>query len=147
MEALRVATLIEALNLVGEVYRNKDGSLPADAVKKIVQQLDGAAEMTLAEWAAARQSRPKRARPAKPKPETLTAEEALTKLQRAETHEALRSAVASITLSAADWNTLSKRLTGRAGKNGKAAREAIETHLSDRLLLDERVESVKRQFH
>jgi hypothetical protein len=150
MQALKVATLIEALNLVGEVYRNKDGSQPAEAVKKIVQQFDGAGEITLAEWVAAKQSKPKPAPPkraAKPKPGKLTPDEALTRLQRAETHAALRSTVASLTLSAADWQTLAKRLTGRKGPSGPAARDAVETHLSDRLLLDERVESVKRQFH
>lgn len=149
MEALRVAALIEALTLVGEVYRNKDGSKPAEAVKKLLQQLDGASEMTLAEWAAAKHSKPKAAAPrrlAKTKPETLTADEVVERLQRAGTHEALRTIVASTTLSAADWKSLAKTLTGRAEPSGQAARVAIETHLSDRLLLDERVDSVKRQF-
>ncbi len=59
METLKIATLIEALALVGQVYRNKDGSQPADAVKKILAQLDCAEEITLAEWAEAKRSKPK----------------------------------------------------------------------------------------
>jgi hypothetical protein len=149
METLKVATLIEALHLVGRIYRNKDGSEPADAVKKVLQQLSGAADLTLAEWAEARTRKPTTAakRPAKPKAAAaVSPEEALSRLERADTQAKLREAVASVTLSAGDWQALAKRLTGRPGKSGKAAREAIETHFSDRLLLDERIEGVKRQF-
>ena len=158
MEALKIASLIEALNLVGKVYRNKDGSQPADAVKTILQQLDGAAGMTLGEWIAAQQSKPQSAakrskpkaaakQPAKPKPEKLTPEEALNRLQRADTQAALRDTMANVTLAAAEWKALAKRLTGRMESSTKAAQDAVETYLSDRLLLNERIESVKRQFN
>lgn len=148
METLKVATLIEALHLVGRIYRNKDGSEPADAVKKVLQQLSGAADLTLAEWAEARTRKPATTakRPAKPKAAAVSPDEVLSRLERADTQARLREAVASVTLSAGDWQALAKRLTGRPGKSGKAAREAIETHFSDRLLLDERIEGVKRQF-
>jgi hypothetical protein len=148
MEKLRVATLIEALDLVGQVYRNKDGSQPAEAVKKILALLDGAAAMTLAEWAEARRSKPKAAAKsaAKAASGAVNPDEALARLQAASTQAGLRDAVSCLAISAGEWQALAKRLTGRAAKSGKAAREAIETHLSDRLLLDERIESVKRQF-
>jgi hypothetical protein len=134
--------------LVGQVYRNKDGSEPAEAVKKVLQQLSGAADLTVAEWAEARTKKPKIAakRPAKPKANAIAPEEALSGLERADTHAKLRDAVASLALSAGDWQALAKRLTGRSAKSGKAARETVETHFSDRLLLDERIEGVKRQF-
>lgn len=149
MENLQVATLIEALALVGQVYRNKGGTQPAEAVKKLLAQFDGAEEMTLAEWAEAKRSKPKAAskrRPAKQKPKPVDLDQALAQLQSAQTQAALRDAVARLNLGAGEWKALAKQLTGRSGKSGKAGRDAVETHLSDRLLLDERVESVKRQF-
>jgi hypothetical protein len=158
METVNVAVLIEALNLVGQVYRNKNGSQPADAVKKILQQLDDAGEMTLTEWAEARQKKPKAApqknakpkaaakRKTKLKAETVTPEQALARLERAETQAALRETIATVTLSADQWKALAKSVIGRSADSGKAAREALETHFSNRLLLDERVEGVRRQF-
>lgn len=135
--------------MVGQVYRNKDGSQPAEAVKKLLALLGGAEEMTLAEWAEARRSTPKAApkRQVKKKPEPANLDQVLAQLQRAETQVALRDAVARLALSAAEWQSLAKQLTGRSAKSGKAARETVETYLSDRLLLDERVESVNRQFN
>jgi hypothetical protein len=148
METLKVATLIEALAMVGRVYRNKDGSQPADAVKKLLEQLKGAENMTLAEWAESRQPKPKAAlkRAEKPKVEPATIDQALARLERAETQAALRQAIGSIVLSAGAWMSLARMLTGRPGGTGKAARDAVETHFSDRLLLNERIEGVKRQF-
>ena len=148
METLQVRTLIEALVLVGQVYRNKDRSQPAEPIKKILGQLDGSEDMTLAEWVEARQSAPKsKAKtPAKLKKQDVDLDQVLEELQHAETQAGLRDAVARLSLSAAEWKSLARKLTGRSAKSGMAAREAVETHLSDRLLLDERVESVKRLF-
>ena len=141
--------LIEALALVGQVYRTKDGSQPAEPVKKILAQLDGAEDMTLAEWAAAKRSEAKTApkRQAKPKREAANLDEVLAALKSANTHAALRDSVARLTLSAVEWKALAKQLTGRSAKSGKVAREMVETCLSDQLLLNERVDSVKRQFN
>ncbi len=148
METIKVATLIEALALVGQVYRNKNGSQPADAVNKILQQLKGAGEMTLTEWVETRQKKPKGAAKKEPQPKAETSpEDAIIKLERAETHAALRETIASTNLSANQWKTLAKSVIGRSAVSGKAAREALETHFSDRLLLDERIEGVKRQFN
>jgi hypothetical protein len=144
METLKVHTLIEALHLVGQVYRSKDGK-PAEPVRKVLQQLDGASEMTLAEWVAAKQA-PAPKRQAKKKAEPIDLDEVLAGLELVSTQAALIDAVACLSLSAAEWKSLAKKLTGQAGKSGAAAREAVQTRLSDRLLLDERVESVKQQF-
>lgn len=134
--------------MVGQVYRNRDGK-PAEPVRKILQQLDGAAEMTLAEWAAARQaaqaSAPKRR--AKGKAASADLDAVLAELEQVSTQAALDDAIARLSLSASDWKSLAKKLTGQAGKSGPAARQAVQTWLSDRLLLDERVASVKRQFN
>ena len=54
--------------------------------------------------------------------------------------------IGSLKLSAGEWQAVLKKLTGRSAKSGKAAQVLVETYFSDCLLLDERVESVKRQF-
>ncbi|MGF1621215.1 MAG: hypothetical protein ACFCUR_11435 [Rhodomicrobiaceae bacterium] len=148
METLKVATLIEALAFVGRIYSNKDGSQPAEPVRKVIAQLDGAEDLTLGEWAEARRSKVKSkpARQVKRKAEAASLDEVLAQLQQAGTHGALRDSIAHLALSAAEWKALARQVTGRSAKSGKAARETVETFLSDRLLLDERVESVKRQF-
>jgi hypothetical protein len=145
---MKVATLIQALDLVGRIYRNKNGSQPADAVRKILQQLHGAADMTLAEWAEMKKTGLKRdaQRATKARNEEEQISLALTMLERAETQASLRTSVAGLKLSAGEWQALAKRLTGRSAKSGMAAREAVESHFSDRLLLNERIGSVKRQF-
>jgi hypothetical protein len=134
--------------LVGRVYRNKDGSQPAEPVKKILAQLDGSDDLTLAEWAELKKSGQKSnaKRRGKPKRDVVAIDDVLEQLQRANTHEELRDRTACLTLDAAEWKALSKNLTGRSAKSGKAAREAVETYLSDKLLLNERVSSVKRLF-
>ena len=155
MDTLTVATLIEALGLVGQVYRNKDGSQPADAVKKLLEQLKGAGDMTLADWVRSRQPKPKaapagqgkkKARAAQAQAPAGTIDEALAALNRADTQEALHDAMAALALSAGQWMSLARQLTGRPASSGKAAREAVETYFSDRLLLDERIKGVRRQF-
>ncbi len=83
---------------------------------------------------------------AKPKPEAITLDQAVVQLQSAETQAVLRDSVARLALSAVEWKALAKQLTGRSARSGKIAREMVETYLSDKLLLNERVESVKRQF-
>jgi hypothetical protein len=149
METIKVATVIEALNLIGRIYRNEDGSEPADAVTKILQQLDGAAGMTLAEWAEANEKKRKAAAKQQteaPTGNTFVDEEAVARIERAETQAQLRETIAALVLTAEQWQALAERLTGRSGNSGNAAREAVETHFSDRLLLQERIESVRRQF-
>jgi hypothetical protein len=145
---MKIAVFIQALELVGRTYRNKDGSQPAEAVRKIRQQLEGASDMTLAEWAEAKQSASKQKfkRPAKAKTDEEQVREALRSLEQAKTQTALSAMIGSLELSAGEWQAVLKKLTGRSAKSGKAAQVLVETYFSDRLLLDERVESVKRQF-
>lgn len=114
-----------------------------------MQQLDGASEMTVADWVAEKQSgnAPSQKRPGRKKTDTVNLDEVLAKLEQQDTHAALDEAIIRLSLSASDWKALAKKLTGRTGNSGKQAREAVQTRLSDRLLLDERVESVKRQLN
>lgn len=146
---MRIAALIQALTLIGRTYRNRDGSQPAEAVKKVLQQLDGAPDMTLAEWAAIK--RPPSRREAKPasskvKRSAGQIDEALKILEQARTQAALGAAITGLRLSAGEWQAIAKKLTGRSARSGTAALEVVEAYFSDRILLDERVESVKRQF-
>jgi hypothetical protein len=170
---MKVAEFIAALDLVGQVYRNKDGTEPADAIVEIVQQLSGAGDKTLAEWvaqkkararprarktakpvkaqpkiAAANISQPVRAEARTPQPKTSEGaiEAVATMLARAATQSALCSAIAATPLKAKEWQSLARKLTGKPGRSGKAARELIETHFSDQLLLRHRCETVRRQF-
>ena len=145
---MTVAALVKALELVGQVYRNKDGTQPADAIKKVLHQFEGAGEITLAEWVEAKRKAPRAAekKKTKVKAATDTPDAAIARFESAETQASLRDAIASATLSADQWKAIARRLTGHSAKSGKAAREAVETHFSDRLLLNERIESVKRQF-
>jgi hypothetical protein len=114
----------------------------------VLQQFDGAAELTLAEWAEARQSKPKPAprRAAKAGDNTERIDGALTRLEQARSQTALVTTAKSLNLSAGEWQALARKVIGKSGKSGKAAREIALTHFSDQLLLQERVEGVKRQF-
>ena len=156
METIKVADLIGALDLVGRVYRNSKGSGPADAVVKLIQQFEGAGDITLNEWVQHKQAAPKR-QTTKPKPTTSqkptkqniikeTADDVLPRLEHAETHNSIREVIGEAKLSAAEWQKLAKKITGNSVRSGPAAREAIETHFSNRLLLRHRAGSVKRLF-
>jgi hypothetical protein len=115
----------------------------------VLQQFDGAAELTLAEWAEARQSKPKpapRRAAAKAGDNTERIDGALTRLEQARSQAALVSIAQSLNLTALEWQALARKLIGKSVKSGKAAREIALTHFSDQLLLQERVEGVKRQF-
>ncbi len=146
---MTIGALLRALDQVGQVYRNKDGSQPADALKKLVQQFQAvAADTTLAEWIEAKRSgtdgKPNRV--ARAKPDEHRVEQALAMLDEAGTQLGLSAAIAALKLSAGEWQALCQKLTGSRPGSGKAARGAVEMHFSDRLLLEERVRGVKRQF-
>lgn len=145
---MKVAELIAALNLVGHILRNKDGSKPADAVTKILKQLDGKPDATLAEWVESKKPKPKEPNKkpttaAKTKIDAEKIDEALLRLGSAETQDALRILTSAIKLNAAEWQALAKRLTGKAGRSGKLALEIVETHYSNQLLLQDRLESIR----
>lgn len=146
---MKISTLIQALDLIGQIYRNKTGSGPADAIRKVRQQLEGAGDATLAEWADAKRAPGKVAAKktaAKAKPDGEQLAQAQRRLEQAASHTELAAAIAGLKLSAAAWQALARDLTGLSARSGKLAREAVERHFSDRLLLDARVESVKRTF-
>jgi hypothetical protein len=146
MEHLKVAELIEALNLVGRVIRSKGGSKPLAAITTIVAQLDHAPGETLGEWAVATRARPKAKKSAKPKPPAETVEAASARLEGADTQHRLHEEIGRTRLSAADWKKMSKMLTGKSGGGADDARDRVETHLSNRLLLDDRVQGARRLF-
>lgn len=131
--------------MVGTVYCNKDGSKPADAVVKVIQQLKGDSELSLGEWVE-RAKKPKPSKRKKISIDTVKIKDATSRLEEAETHSELRSVIQDLKLSAGEWKALAKAVTGKTGKSGKDARDLTETHFSNLLLMEERVSSVKRLF-
>jgi hypothetical protein len=130
---------------VGTVYRNRDGSKPADAVVKVIQQLTGENELSLDEWVEqARKPKPSKRKSAST--DTVKIKDAISRLEEAGTHSELRSVIQSLKLSAGEWKALAKTVTGKTGKSGKDAKDLAETHFSNLLLMEERVSSVKRLF-
>jgi hypothetical protein len=148
MDTLKVSTLIEALQLVGQVYRSEDGST-AEAVREVLRQFEGASDLTLAEWAAAKELEKSIVAPTQWEPHAEPADhldDVMARLEQIGSQAALSDAIGSLSLSAPGWRALAKKLTGDAGQSAEAACRAVYTHLSDRLLLEERIEAVKRQF-
>lgn len=142
---MTIGELIEALRLVGTVYRNKDGSKPADAVVKVIQQLKGDSALSLGEWV----EQAKKPVPAKRKSASIDntkIKDAISRLEEATTHSELRSVIQNLQLSAGELKALAKMVTGKTGKSGKDAKDLAETHFSNLLLMEERVSSVKRLF-
>lgn len=145
---MTLSALVQALELVRQVYPDRGGSQPGAALKTLLQQLDGAGDMTVAEWVAT-QRRALNAgakSTAKAKEEMVTPDAAIATFASARMQASLRDAMASVALSADQWKAVATQVTGRSARSGKVARAMIETHFSDRLLLHERVESVRRQF-
>jgi hypothetical protein len=148
METIKIADLIKALGRVGEVYRDRTGSKPADAVTKVVRRLSGAEDgMTLAEWVEANavKARPRGKALSRRGTDEKRIEAAKAALAGAETQATLLSAIGEVQLSAGEWRALARSLTGQAGGSGKAARDIVETHFSDQLLLRDRIQSIGRQ--
>lgn len=141
-----VKELIAALKSVGESYRNKDGSKPADAITKIITQLEGFEQCTLEDWKQRSKNKKNGRKPAGgtiDEAQLVTAQEALSETKsQVELREAIRTLDAK--LSAQEWKALGRRLIGKSYTSGKTARSAVETHFSDRILMSGRIESVKR---
>ncbi len=51
---MQVQEFIEALDLIGQIYRSSNGKKPADAISKLKAQLAGSETMTVAEWVSLR---------------------------------------------------------------------------------------------
>jgi hypothetical protein len=114
----------------------------------VLQQFDGAADMTLAEWVEARQPKPSLAprRAAKAGHDAERIDSALRRLTQVSSQAALTATAAALDLTAGEWRALVRKLIGKSARSGKAAREMAEAHFSDRLLLQERLKGVKRLF-
>lgn len=104
--------------------------------------------MTLSEWAEIKQKKP--IKPSRKSTKANVDEQrvrhAAAQLNAAVTQVQLRAAIGGLTLSAGELQMLAKTLTGKSGRSGKAALEIVETHYSNRLLLQDRVDGVKRLF-
>lgn len=131
---------------MGRVIRSKDGSKPIAAIATIIVQLDHAPGETLGEWTVATRTRLNAKKSAKPKPPAETVEGALARLEDADTQHRLREEIGRTALNAPGWKAMSKRLTGKAGSSLSDARDKVETHLSNSLLLDDRVRGARRLF-
>lgn len=146
---MKISTLIQALDTIGRIYRSEDGSRPAEAVREVIGQLQGAEEMTLVAWVAMRAAQAERdtaGLAADPAVAQHKLDEAIAALEQARTQAALRARAAGLPLRAAEWQALAEQLTGWPATSEDEAREMIETHFSDRLLLEERIAGVKRDF-
>jgi reverse gyrase len=149
MEKMKVEDLVAAVKFVGDHYRNKDGSKPADAVLKLLSQLRGYEAGTLSEWAKQQEnSRASNKKKLKVKIDQKSIREILASLDRVSDQNGLTAAIQNLDseLSAEDWKAIARDLSGKLQGSGKASRAFIETHFSNSLLLKNRLESVKRVY-
>ena len=141
MQDLTVAEFIQALQAIGGVYRSRDGSKPADAVTKVLEYIKDADDLTVAEWVARkRQPEKKASKKQTTSPDKINAVTA--QLAQAQSQGMLKRAIAEVKLSAVEWKALAKEITGKSARTGVAARDAVETHYSNRLLLNERINTI-----
>lgn len=141
MEDLTVAEFIQALQAIGGVYRSRDGAKPADAVTKVLEYVKDADGLTIAEWVARKQQPAKKTgKKQGSNPDRINA--VSLQLAQAQSQAMLKRTIAEAKLSAAEWKALAKELTGKSGKSGVVAKDAVETHYSDRLLLNERIRAI-----
>ncbi|MGO9487296.1 MAG: hypothetical protein ACLPX9_22410 [Rhodomicrobium sp.] len=146
---MKVQELIQALDQVGQVYRSKDGRKPADAIAKLNAQLQGFEHLSLAEWVVLRSTGTELSAPkhAIPVPQELQA--ILVDLERAAddcTSQAAFQKLDALKLSADNWKKLARLATGRASQSGKAAKDALRSHLANQAQLHNRRDSIDRLF-
>ncbi len=144
---MQVGDLIRALSLVGKSYRNKADTGPADPIVKIIGRLNGHESLSVIDWVEKQGNLQKRPTKTKKQSELDINERKViaSSLEHAESQHALTFHVNELNekLSAEDWKALARQISGKTQGSGKASREWIETHFSDRLLMKERVRSVK----
>lgn len=135
--------------MVGQVSHIRDDFETVNAVTKILELFDNAEEMSLAEWARSRGVEADAATRREPgsEQEEKKLKLVLEQLESIKNQEILHDAIAYLALSAGEWKSLAWMLTGYSVISEQDARQTIETFLSDRLLLDERIEGIKRQFN
>jgi hypothetical protein len=146
---MQVQELVQALDLVGQVYRSSDGRQPADAIAELKAQLAGFENLTVAEWASLRSKEATRVIDA---PSILKSQELDVILEDLENTADDRSTepafqkLNSLTLSADGWKKLAKLATGRRASSGKTAKDALRSHLANLVQLHNRRESITRLF-
>jgi hypothetical protein len=143
MASMKISTLIQALDTIGLIYRSDDRRQPAEAVQKLIQQLEGSEEMTLAEWVAVKAPAAALAQPTIAQDKI---DEAISALEMARTQAALSARTAGLRLTPDEWRVLANQVTGWSPESVEEARELVEMHFSDRLLLEERIAFVRQQF-
>ncbi|SRR5258708_7229303 len=140
-----VQDFLKALDLIGQVYRNGDGSKPADAIMKLKAQLAGAENLTLSAWASLRTSVGNGGNT--PAPDELDAilkdlEDAADNTQTVSAFEKLDALI----LRAEEWRKLAKLATGRSIKSGRAAKDELRSHLANKVQLHNRRDSITRLY-
>lgn len=151
---MKIRTLMQALDFIGRTCHSAGNAASAEAVVRLLRQADGVGDLTLAEWAkkhAAAASLqtptlPKARKRAKATVDEAKIARARVALERCRTQGALSTAIGDLGLTAPEWRSFAKTLTGRTVTSGRAARDCVEAHFSDGLLLRERLMGVKRLF-
>jgi hypothetical protein len=68
------------------------------------------------------------------------------KFATAATQRDLEREIANAKMTAPEWIALAKEVTGVSCRSGRIARDTVHTHYSDMLLLNERVNQVRKSF-
>ncbi len=157
--------ILEILDLVGSVYRNKDGSKPADAIAKLKSQFSGHETLTLLEWISSRTNAPKSSRakaattdkPKTPRAQntrkTPLSDTALCEYQQRweassseeELEVALRE-IEAVPFNKAQWINLCQVFIGQKEGTLKGAREAVRAHFNNKRLKASRRDNVAKVF-
>jgi hypothetical protein len=164
------AELIERVSREGEgidaileemAIRNEDApTIAAMAIRRgatpeQIEQLRGVIQQASPELATvfdelvASLPKPRQTKARKPAaPVSEAGRNVISRLEGIDKQAELSSAVEQLgpTLKAGEWKSVAYEVTGRNFPSGKQARQAVLDRLSDRLLMDERVEGVKRLF-
>lgn len=149
---MQVQEFIEALDLIGQIYRSSNGKKPADAIAKLKAQLAGSEVLTVAEWVSLRSpgaANGEARTPPPPAPEGEDLEVILQELEQAansRSSEAAFQKLEALSLTTDEWKKLAKLAAVRGAKSGKAAKDGLRNHLANRVQLHNRRESVAQIF-
>jgi hypothetical protein len=136
--------------LVGSVYRNKDGTKPADAIVKLKSQLRGCESLTVSQWVVSKKAKSSEGSKTHVLNDT-SVDAVISEFQaRFETSsnedevELVIRQIQSMRFSKDHWIKLSQALTGINAKSGKAAQQAIRVHFGNRRQLKNRRENIAK---
>ncbi len=144
-----VQDFLKALDLIGQVYRNGDGSKPADAIMKLKAQLAGAENLTLSTWASLRTAVGNGGNTPAPLPAPGELDAILKDLENAADNTQTGLAfekLDALILRADEWRKLAKLATGRSIKTGRAAKDELRSHLANKVQLHNRRDSITRLY-